>query len=195
MGKPVVTVSRQHGSGGEQVAALVAERLGVPLLDQEIRQRAAERAGVGERTMLDAERPVGFVTRMLERMGSAGFMLDNGGAVAASQFPVPSLESYRETLGQVVREAAAGGAVIVGSAAHLTLRDYPGVVRVLVQAPIEARIVRLVEEEGLSPAEARRQAETEDRERVRFYQESYRVNWYDSRLYDCIVDTHRLGVD
>ena len=38
MSGPVVTVSRQHGSGGEEVAAIAAERLGVPLLDDEIRQ-------------------------------------------------------------------------------------------------------------------------------------------------------------
>jgi len=43
-------------------------------------------------------------------------------------------------------------------------------------------------------AEARRQVETLDRERGRFYHDAYHVNWYDARLYDCVVDTQRLGI-
>ena len=194
MSGPVVTVSRQHGSGGEEVGAIVAERLGVPLLDDEIRQRAAERAGVSERVLAEAERPMSFVTRVLERLGSVGVMADGGAVETASVMPIPTSESFRAVMDEVVREAAESGAVIMGHAAHLALRDHPGVVRVFVQAPMEARVARLTHEQGLSPTEARRQIETLDRERVRFYQDAYHVNWYDTRLYDCIVDTHLLGI-
>jgi cytidylate kinase/RimJ/RimL family protein N-acetyltransferase len=194
MGGPVVTVSRQHGSGGEEVAALVAERLGVPLLEDEIKRRAAERAGVSERVLEEAERPTSWVTRILERLGSVGVMSDGAAVETATTVPVPTSETFRQIMDDVVREAAEDGAVIVGHAAHLVLKDRPGVLRVFVQAPLEARIQRLVHERGLSPADARREAETWDRERVRFYQDAYHVNWFDLRLYDCIVDTHLLGI-
>src|SRR5215216_5772059 len=194
MGGPVVTISRQHGSGGEEVAALVAERLGVPLLDQEVRQRAAQRAGVSERVFEEAERPASWVTRILERLGSVGVMADGGAVETAHTIPIPTSESFRAILDDVVREAAEDGAVIVGHGAHLSLRERPGVVRAFVQAPIEARVQRLVHQLGVPPQEARRQAEAWDRERVRFYQDAYHVNWFDARLYDCVVDTHLLGV-
>ena len=194
MGGPVVTISRQHGSGGEEVAALVAERLGVPLLDHEIRQRAAERAGVSERVFDEAERPTSWVTRILERLGSVGVMADGGAVETAHTVPIPTSESFRAVMDEVVREAAQDGAVLVGHGAHITLRDLPGVVRVFVEAPIEARIQRLVHQRGITPQEARQQAETWDRERVRFYQDTYHVNWFDVRLYDCVVDTHLLGI-
>ena len=193
MSGPVVTISRQHGSGGEDVARLVAERLRVPLLDEEIRRRAAERAGVSEPVFEEAERPTSFVTRILERLGSVGVMADGGAVETATAVPIPTSENFRAVVDEVVREAAEEGAVIVGHAAHLALRDHPGVIRVFVQAPIEARIQRLVHADGVTPTEARRQAETWDRERVRFYQDAYHVNWFDLRLYDCIVDTHLLG--
>ena len=194
MAGPVVTISRQHGSGGEQVAALVAERLGVPVLDQELRQQAAERAGVSERFVEQAERPTSFVARMLERLGSVGIMADGGTVETPAPVPVPTSERFRAVLDEVVREAAEDGAVIMGNAAHLTLRDRPGVLRVFVQAPIGARIARLVDAEAIAAAEARRQIEALDRERVRFYRDAYHVNWYDTRLYDCVVDTQLLGI-
>lgn len=194
MGGPVVTISRQHGSGGEEVAALVAERLGVPVLDQEIRQRAAERAGVSENLVEEAERPASLITRILERLGSVGMMADGGAIDAAPPPIVPTAEKFRALLDDVVMEAASTGAVIIGHAAHLTLRDRPEVVRVFVQAPIEARISRVIHATGAGAAEARRQIEAQDRDRVRFYHDTYHVNWYDTRLYDCVVDTHLLGV-
>lgn len=194
MGGPVVTISRQHGSGGEEVAALVAERLGVPLLDQEIRERASKRAGVSERVFEEAERPTSFVTRILERLGSVGVMADGGAIETAHAIPIPTSETFRAVMDDVVREVADEGGVIVGHGAQIALRDRPGVVRAFVQAPIEARVRRLVNTLGVSPDEARRQAETQDRERVRFYNDNYHTNWFDLRLYDCIVDTHLLGV-
>ena len=194
MSGPVVTISRQHGSGGEDVGRLIAERLGVPFLDEEIRQRAAARCGVSERALAEVERPQSFVTRMLERLGSVGIMADGGAVETVTSMPIPTSESIRAVLDEVVREAAEDGAVIMGYAAHLTLRDHPGVLRVFVEAPLEARIARLVHDEEVSPAQAQRQIETLDRERVRFYQDTYHVNWYDLRLYDCVVDTHLLGI-
>jgi cytidylate kinase/RimJ/RimL family protein N-acetyltransferase len=194
MNGPVVTISRQHGSGGEEVAALVAERLGVPLLDQAIRKRASERAGVSEHALEEAERPVSWMTRILERLGTVGVMSDGSAVETGAGVPVPTSETFRLLMDDVVREAAEDGAVIVGHGAHIVLKDRPGVLRTFVQAPLEARIRRLVHEENLSPIDARRQAETWDRERVRFYQDAYHVNWFDLRLYDCVVDTHLLGV-
>lgn len=195
MAGPVVTVSRQHGSGGEEVARLVAERLGATLLDNELRQRAAARAGVPERAAEDAERPTSFINRVLERLGTVGMMADGGAIEHAMPLAVPTQESFRAVLGDVVYEAAAdGGVVLIGHAAHLTLRDMPGVVRVFVQAPLDARVTRIVRQQHISDTEARRQVEQQDRDRVRFYQDTYHVNWFDTRLYDCVVDTHLLGV-
>jgi cytidylate kinase/RimJ/RimL family protein N-acetyltransferase len=191
---PVVTISRQHGSGGEDVAALVAQQLGVPVMDQEIRRLAADRAGVSERFVEEAERPVSFITRMLERLGSVGIMADGGAVETATPLPIPTSETFRSVLEDVVRETAESGSVILGHAAHVTLRDQPGVLRVFVQAPIDARIARVVREQRIPQVEARKQIETQDRERVRFYHDTYHVNWYDTRLYDCVVDTHLLGV-
>jgi cytidylate kinase/GNAT superfamily N-acetyltransferase len=194
MGGPVVTISRQHGSGGEEVAEIVAERLGVPLLDDEIRRRAALRAGVSERVLEEAERPTSWVTRILERLGSVGVMADGGTVETAAAIPFPTSETFRGIMDEVIRDAADVGAVIVGHAAHIALKDRTGVVRCFVQAPIEARVQRLVHQVRVSPAEAKRQAETWDRERVRFYQDAYHVNWFDLRVYDCLVDTHLLGI-
>jgi hypothetical protein len=132
MGGPVVTISRQHGSGGEEVAAIVAERLGVPVLDQEIRQRAAERVGVSERALEEAERPTSFVTRILERLGSVGVMADGGAVEHSAAIPFPTSETFRAVMDDVMREAAETGVVIVGHGAQFALYLFEVVVVVLV---------------------------------------------------------------
>ncbi|MHB8575151.1 MAG: cytidylate kinase family protein, partial [Dehalococcoidia bacterium] len=67
--QPVITVSRQRGSGADDIAQLVAQKLDVPLYDQQVISNAAREAGVSETAMQDAERSQGFLSRMLESLG------------------------------------------------------------------------------------------------------------------------------
>ncbi len=102
---------------------------------------------------------------------------------------------FRALLERVLREiAATEPAVILGHAAQIALRDMPGTLHVFIHAPAEFRAAHLARVEGVPLAQARREIEASDRERVRFYQSAYHVNWYDLRLYDLVVDTSVIGL-
>lgn len=198
MAGPVVTISRQLGSGGDEIATLVAQRLGVPLLDQEVISRAAQVAGVSEEALRAAERHTSLLSRMLESLGKFG-AAGGGEGVAleglSSTMLLTTSADFRALLERVLREiATAGPAVILGHAAQIALRDTPGTLHVFIHAPAEFRAAYLARTEGIPLAQARREIEVSDRERARFYQSAYHVNWYDLRLYDLALDTAVLGV-
>ncbi len=198
MAGPVVTISRQLGSGGDEIAALVARRLGVPLLDREVISRAAQVAGVSEEALRAAERHASLLSRMLESLGKFGAAGGSEGVVLeglSSTLLLTTSADFRALLERVLREiAAAGPAVILGHAAQIALRDLPGTLHVFLHAPPEFRAAYLARAEGIAPAQARREIEASDRERVRFYQSAYHVNWYDLRLYDLVLDTSVTGI-
>lgn len=194
---PVVTIARQHGSGGDEVATLVAERLGVPLLDREIISRAAQTAGVSEQALQGAERHSSLLSRMLESLGKFGTAGAEGAAIEglSSTALLTTSADFRGLLQQVLQDtAAAGPAVILGHAGQIALRNTAGTVHVFIHAPLEYRAARLARDEGIPTQQARAAIEESDRERVRFFQSAYQVSWYDLRLYDVVADTSLLGV-
>jgi cytidylate kinase/L-amino acid N-acyltransferase YncA len=197
MSGPVVTIARQLGSGGEEVAAQVAERLGIPLLDQEIISRAAQTAGVSEQALRSAERSSSLLSRMLENLGKFGTAGAEGATVEgfSSVAMLTTSADFRALLERVLRDvAAAGPAVVIGHAGQVALRDTPGTLHAFLHAPVEYRSARHARAEGISMEKAQKEIEESDRERVRFYQSAYHVNWYDLRLYDLVVDTQLLGI-
>jgi cytidylate kinase/L-amino acid N-acyltransferase YncA len=200
MSGPVITIARQIGSGGDEVAALVAERLGMPLLDRQIITRAARTAGVSEEALQSAERHSSLLTRMLEnlsRFGTSGGpeSLPPTDGISSIALMTTSAD-FRALLQQVLRDvAAAGPAVILGHAAQIALRDMPGTLHVFIHASADYRAARLARTENIPLEQARREVEDNDRERVRFYQTAYHVSWYDLRLYDLVLDTQLTGIE
>lgn len=194
---PVITIARQLGSGGEEVAAQVAERLGIPLLDHEIISRAAQEAGVSEQALRSAERASSMLSRMLENLGKFGTAGAEGASVEglSSVALLTTSSDFRALLERVLRDVALSGpAVIIGHAAQVALRDTPGTLHCFVHAPMEFRTARHARAEGISLQKAQKEVEDSDRERVKFFQTSYHINWYDLRLYDVVVDTQILGI-
>src|SRR5512142_1680433 len=105
----VITISRQLGSLGRDVAVIAAQRLGYSLAWRDIINAAARRAGAPE---------------------AALSMIDELGLLGDCATPKMRRE-YRRAVGQVMTElAAAGNAVIVGRAGQVILRDHPGVLHV-----------------------------------------------------------------
>lgn len=195
---PVVTIARQDGCGGAEIAERVARQLGVPLLDREIISRAAESAGVSEQALSNAERSASLLNRMLESLSMYGTAAGPDGVspeVNLSTSLLATSADFRSLLQQALRDiAGAGPAVILGHAAQVALRDTPGTIHVFLHAPMDYRVARFAHEHGVTVEQARRQLEASDRERVHFFQTAYHVDWYDLRLYDLVLDTQLVGI-
>jgi cytidylate kinase len=178
--RPVVTVSRQHGAGGGEVARALAGELGFDLFDREIIQRIAESTHLSEQVVqaLD-EKDREVLTDWLAAFASRAYL---------------SPVEYRYHLSRVVGALTRhGGAIILGRGAHLILGQGEAL-RVHVVAPLETRVRTVMEREGLSEREARRRIVSVEADRKAFLLKHFHADFGDPATYDLVVNTAALGV-
>lgn len=169
----VITISRQLGSLGCEVAQAVSARLGCPIAWREVINAAARRAGIP-----------GIALHAIDELGLLGYK--------------PTMEeqkAYHEALGQVMNELAdQRDIVIVGRAGQAILQHRPDVFHVRIIAPIAVRIQRLTEEQSISHQAAEAQIYTSDRSRRTFLKRFYLMEWDNPDLYDLVINTGRVSV-
>ncbi len=187
----VITIAREHGSGGREVARLVAEKLGWKLVDRVLIEEVARLAKVPPE---DAEKfdeaPNSWIARIAKSLwaGSAeGF----AGPPQTDLFDADAMA--RLTRAAVLESAAAGSCVIVGRAGQCILRGRPGVLNVFVYAPLESRLTR-VRNIYHDRDEALLAVNEIDRVRASYVHYYYGCHWDQRELYDVIVNTD-LGIE
>lgn len=191
-----ITVENQPGSGGDEIAARVAETLGVPCLDRLILVAAAAQAGVDVATMEAFEHAVPVWARVLETLGRGGVLQPAGMVPIPPEINFITSADCRTLVAGVLREIAArGGAVVVGHAGQVNLRDVPGVLKVLVHAPLDVRVATVMAEEGLGELTARKRVVCHDRDRAAFMRSAFGVDFLEAGLYDLCINTGHLSLD
>ncbi len=178
--RPVVTISRQHGARGGEVARQLAADLGLDLFDREILHRIAESAHLSERV----------VAALDEK--ARDLLTDWLAAVTSNAYLSPA--EYQTHLWRVVGALGQhGGAVILGRGAHLILGPAQAL-RVLVVAPLEARVRTVEQREGLSEKDARRRILEVESERRAYLLKHFHAEFADATGFDVVVNTVALGV-
>jgi cytidylate kinase len=172
----VITVSREYGAGGYEVARRLAERLGWELLDRELLHRAA-----AVEHLPDAE---------LER-------LDEKAVSLADRFRLhPPHQRYIHGLREAARQAAtAGNVVLVGRGTEQLLADLPNVFHLRLVADRQWRARRMAQREGWSPEQALAHCTEEDRIRARFTRYFFGAEALQPEKYDWVVNTGRVPLD
>lgn len=190
----VVTVSRQFGAGGSEVAARLATSLGWSLLDNTFVERIARSAGS---TPARVEAVIDRVPSLSERLADA---LAYGALEPLSATLPEALPATEERLLAVTHEVvdlavARGPVVLVGRGAEAWLEPRPDACHVLCVAPREALVARVRARSGLGAAAAADLVETTNRERARFVQRHFGRAWLDPSHYHLCVNTAALGVE
>jgi cytidylate kinase len=190
----LITLSAPYGAGGSQVGPAVAERLGIPFVDRAIPTVVAERLAVPIREAVQRDEAVGnWLTRALLSFGQVGPVL--GGTT-----PVPrdmlTDDTFRQATEQVLREHAAGaGAVILGRAGAVVLRDDPLALHVRLTGPKEARIDQGMRLEAVDRETAVRHVEETDPARQAYVQHFYGEDARDPGLYHLVIDSTAIPLD
>lgn len=172
----VITVTREYGAGGYEVARQLAGQLGWELLDRELLHRMAAVAH-----LTDAE---------LEKLDEKAISL-------ANRFRLhPPHQQYLHGLQEVARQAAAkGNVVLVGRGTGHLLADLPGVFHLRLAADKEWRARRMAQQEGWSLAQAMARCTEEDRVRMQFTRYFFGTDALQPEKYDLIVNTSRITLD
>jgi cytidylate kinase len=172
----VITVSREYGAGGYEVAHHLAEALGWELLDRQLLHQAA-----AVEHLPDAE---------LER-------LDEKAVRMADRFRLhPPHERYLHGLREAARQAAArGNVVLVGRGTGQLLQGAPNVLHLRLVAPREWRMRRMAGREGWTPEEARARCTAEDRGRDLFTRYFFGDAPFRPAAYHLVVNTGRVPLE
>jgi cytidylate kinase len=187
----VVTLSATYGAGGSQVGPMLAERLGVAFLDRAIPTAVAERLSVPLEEALAHDESLGDAIGRL----SSSFALLPELAGAMVQADLLAEEDYRRETERAIREAAAEGAVVLGRAGQLVLRDEPGALHVRLDAPPERRLRQAMVLEGVDEETAKRHLREADRAREAYVQHFYGADPRDCRLYHLTLDSTQLPLE
>lgn len=203
-----VTISRQYGSGGGEIAVRLARKLGWQLIDHAIIQQTARELGVYETDVsrYDEEHVEGTLSRILNgirNMTTGAFIPSASGALSppataftASRPSAVNERAYQETMQQVVRAAVkTGHVVIVGRGGQFLLADRRDVLHLRIVAPLEQRATYVTRREEPNKDAARTRVQEKDRARERNMQTQFRQKPNDPDLYDLVINTAVLDLD
>ena len=190
----IITISRQFGAGGSEVARRVATELGWRVVDNELIDRVAARAGLPpEEVARKEERAPGFVERLARALARSAPELFPRQAEAAPEPEEAILVRVTETV--VAEIAAEGRVVMVGRAAAAVLSGDHDALHVKLVAPEAFRLRTAGARLGTDPKETQRLLHDTDATRARYERQHYGHDWDDPSGYHMVLNTERLGFD
>ena len=165
----VITLSREFGSRGTQIAKAVAENLGYHFADKA--------------TIAQMLSQYGYIRFGQEYDTLPGFL---------SRFDSQRAEMVGMLNRVILALAAHGNVVILGRGSFALLVGYVNVLNVRTQAPLAVRIRHIMEQQNISPIAAETLVNENDVIRANFIESSYKVRWDSATHFDLVIDTGKV---
>ena len=180
----LITIGREHGSGGHDVARLLGNELNIPVYAKEIVDEAAATSQFSKEILrtYDEKRVAAFFMPVSHFGGmDGGFQLNM--QVAAAQF-------------DAVRSLARDNSgIFVGRCADYVLRGRPELLRVFIRAPLSFRIRTLMERKQISEEQAKKLVREVDKDRASYYRYYTDQVWGEAGNYDLVIDRSKVGAE
>jgi cytidylate kinase len=190
----IITLSRQFGAGGADVAKRVADRLQWRVADNEFIERVAARAGLTpDEVAVREERVPNFLERLAWALASASAELAVPTGATMEGLSEPLMVRVTESV--VAEIAREGRVVLVGRGAAAILGERERTVHVQVVAPVGIRIERIAGRLGMPLDEAKKLVHESDVRRSKYHKEYYGRDWADPVNYHMVINTGYLGLD
>jgi len=189
MKKTVITISREYGSGGREIGANVARRLGIPFYDRKLINLAAEKSGLSHQFIEEREQKIN--SKFLISIAISNY----SGSVFSRNSLLPEDKLFL-TQSKVIRDIAAReSCVIVERCADYILGRMEGLLNVFLYSDHANRMERAVREYGLNPATAEAALKQKDRARRNHYNHYTGQVWGELHNYHLAANTDYLGHD
>ncbi len=179
----IITIGRQHGSSGREIARLLAEKLNYKCYDKEIVDEAANHSDFS-RDLIDA----------FDEKRMSAFILHAGGYGLNENFRL-NMQVVSAQFEAMRNIAEKGDCIFVGRCADYILRDHDDLVSVFILGDMDERLKCLERRQGLDEAEARKKIKEVDKDRSSFYRYYSDQTWGDAQNYDMCINSSKLGVE
>lgn len=177
----IISIGREYGSGGRVIAEELAKRYNVNLYGKNLLDLVAKEKDLNldELKKYDEKARNIWLSRSVD-----GFSNSPEDTVAQMQF-------------DYLKERANSGEsfVVLGRCASYVLREYDGLVKIFVTGEKDAKIKRIASIEKLGYDEAEALVEKRNRIRRNYHNYYSKEKWGDSRHYDLIVNSSKIGID
>lgn len=179
---PMITISRQYGTDGHQIAKLLAEKLEIPFYDKDLITIASKETRFNEKAFEQAEETA---------TTALGYALSNRSN--RSLYGMPLNDQLFMVQSGIIRTIAdKGPAVIVGRCADYVLSGYKPTIDVFLQASAEARVKTVMERENVTKKEAQNRIARLDKARATYYNYYTDRKWSDMKNYDIALNVSYL---
>lgn len=178
--KPVVTVSHDYGSGGREIARVLADALGVPCYDQQLVDAIAASSGIDAESLIRLDEQA----QMHWTQWLHGFK---------SLHRLEQAQYYRHLVNLCLNILHSGG-VIVGRGAHIILANHR-VFRLRLVGTLEHCAARIASREHIEFSVAREKAAQANQCKQQFIWDYFRQQLDDPRLFDLVVNSDRLEIE
>ncbi len=186
--KIIINVGRQLGSGGLEIARLLAGSFGCEFYDRELLNLAAKESGFSEK----------FFEQHDEKKGSFRFFHTHVPFVSDNNFYNNKLseENLFQFQSDAIRKAAeAHSCVFVGRCADYVLRDFKNTVSVFITADLDERVSRICSRHNCNCDEAKKIIERKEAMRSSYYNYYTGKVWGHASSYDLCINSSILGMD
>jgi len=182
----LINIGRQFGSGGKGIAAVLGDRLGIPVYDNELLLKASEQSGLNPALFRRSDE-----RKRLFRFGDL-IGVNRAASYDSSAIDGPELFKIQsETIRSIAEQ---GSAIFVGRASDYVLRDMD-CLDVFVWAPLGDRVARVSERTGMDAEEAAKYIARRDKARAEYYNFYTLGNWGVASNYDLCLDSSLLGLE
>lgn len=184
MGKQlIISVGREFGSGGHEIAERLARHYNIPLYDKEIFEHVEANSDISaEMVQHFDERPI--YPMLYSSVLDANFY-------PLEQQVANHVFDFIRTKGNRDKESF----VIVGRCAEYVLRENPAVVSIFILGDFEVKLQRVMEKYDLNEKAAANRMKKQDKMRKTYHNFYADGKWGDSRSYDICVNSSTLGID
>lgn len=170
----IITISRQKGSLGDEIARVTAEKLGYEYIEKFQISKVLSSLGLSitDIDKYDEKKPSVWQTLTMQK------------------------EIFAHLIRAAVYELAARkNVVIAGRGGQVILKDVPGVLHVRVIASFAARVSRIMEQKGCDEKKAQRIIRQNDRDSSGYLSTYFDTDWGSSELYDLVINTRAMTLN
>ncbi len=198
----VITISRQYGSGGDEIAVRVCKILGYTYFDKKLLVKVATEVGAFDKDQIvDFSEDTYTMRNFMERLFGTRRVKVETWREDATGVRSSQIQSLDEAHGvALVRSTITGvygrgNIVIVGRGGQAILREQPGVLHVRIEAPLGARALRIKEREKITMGEATALAESKDLAAQAYLSKFFDIEWSNPLLYHITLNTGRWEIE
>lgn len=182
----IINVGRQLGSGGHDIARMLALDFNAKYYDKEILNLAAKESGFSEKIFEQNDEKKGFIR------GLFSMTTPHVSGAYESGFSQENLFKFQS---DAIRKAAQeGSCVFVGRCADYVLRDFENVVNIFITASMHDRVEKILNKQKVTPPEAKRIILQAEGKRASYYNYYTGKKWGHAESYDLCVNTSILGM-